>query len=796
MPDAPGWPGIPPRWTSSAKSGVGNALSPVSRVWFTISHGIINETYYPRVDQACTRDFGLLIANEHGFFSEEKRDCTFQVERLEDGVPAHKLTNTHPGGRYRIVKRVVTDPRHDTLLQQIQLEATGDPLTLYALLAPHLVNGGAHNTGWIGDYKGHRMLFAEGDGTFLALGSSHPFLDCSVGYVGISDGWQQLNTHGYLKGQYDRAENGNIALTAELAPADQNPIVLALGFGRSAAEAAFRVRASLHRSFDNVVEDYAADWRAWQARLRSFDRHVNGHNTYRISTAVLRTHESPTFPGGLIASLSIPWGATKSDDDIGGYHLVWPRDLVQTAGAFLACGARDEARRVVRYLRAIQEDDGSWPQNCWLDGSPYWRGLQLDECAFPILLLDLAWRSGAVPPPNLPAYWPMVARAAGFLLRHGPVTAQDRWEEDAGYTPFTLAVQIAGLLAAADLCETIDPDAVDAPLAAALLRDTADAWNEQIEDWIYVSGTKLAEAASVAGYYVRIAPTLQGEARAAARDLVPIRNREGDASVLPGDELVSPDALALVRFGLRAADDPRIVDTVKVIDRLLKVDLPPGPLWHRYNGDGYGEKVDGRGYDGTGIGRPWPLLAGERAHYELAAGRRAEAERLLGVLEACASDGGLLPEQVWDGEPIPTRELFPGQPSGSAMPLVWAHAEHVKLLRSLADGAVFDMPPQTVRRYLKQTNTPGCRPWRPDWRAETLPAGRVLRIDLPQAATVHWSADRWTTVTDSATQETGLGVHTLALPTENLASGTRITFTWRWRSSGSWVGRDYLVTVE
>jgi glucoamylase len=796
MPDAPGWPGISPRWTSSAKTGVGTALSPVSRVWFTISHGILNEIYYPRVDQACTRDFGLLITDDAGFFSEEKRDCTFEVERLEDGVPAHKLTNTHTGGRYRIVKRVATDPRHDTVLQQIHLESTGGPLRLFALLAPHLINGGAGNTGWIGDYKGHRMLFAEGDGTYLALGASHPFLDCSVGFAGFSDGWQQLNQHGHLVDLYDRAQNGNIALTAELPPADQEPLVLALGFGRSAAEAAFRVRASLHRTFDNVVEDYAAEWRAWQARLRSFDRHVNGHNTYRISTAVLRTHESPTFPGGFIASLSIPWGATKSDDDIGGYHLVWPRDLVQTAGGFLACGARDEARRVLRYLRAIQEADGSWPQNSWLDGTPYWRGLQLDECAFPILLVDLAFRNGAVPPPNLAAYWPMVARAAGFLLRHGPVTAQDRWEEDAGYTPFTLAVQIAGLLAAADIAETAHPDSADTPVIATLLRDTADAWNEQIEDWIYVSGTRLAQTAGVAGYYVRIAPTLQGEAQAAPCELVPIRNRQGDDSVLRGDELVSPDALALVRFGLRAPDDPRIVDTVKVIDLLLKADLPQGPIWRRYNGDGYGEKADGSAYDGTGIGRPWPLLSGERAHYELAAGRRAEAERLLSVLETSASDGGLLPEQVWDGEPIPRRELYPGQPSGSAMPLVWAHAEHLKLLRSLADGAVFDMPPQTVRRYLRQTHTPGCRPWRPDWRAEALPAGRVLRIDLPEPATVHYSTDRWTTVSDSPTRDTGLGVHTLPLPTQDLPPGTSIVFTWQWQASGTWAGRDFIVAVE
>ncbi|MGH7156003.1 MAG: hypothetical protein ACREF3_18915, partial [Acetobacteraceae bacterium] len=160
MPDAPGHPGISPRWTSSAKTGLGRALSPVSRVWFTLSHGILNEVYYPRVDHACTRDFGLILTDDEAFFSEEKRDCAFTVETLEDGVPAYRLTNAHTGDRYRITKRIVTDPRHDTVLQHISLEANGDPLRIFALLAPHLVNGGTHNNAWIDVYKGRRMLFA------------------------------------------------------------------------------------------------------------------------------------------------------------------------------------------------------------------------------------------------------------------------------------------------------------------------------------------------------------------------------------------------------------------------------------------------------------------------------------------------------------------------------------------------------------------------------------------------------------------------------------------------------------
>jgi glucoamylase len=759
-------------------------------VWFTLSHGILDEIYYPRVDQACTRDFGFIVTDGKGFFAEEKRDCTFEIYGLEDGVPAFRLVNTHVGGRFRIYKDILSDQRADVVVQRVHLEVLdGPPLRLFALLAPHLVNGGAHNTAWTGDYKGHRLLFAEGGGTRLALGCSRAFAARSVGFVGGSDGWQMLHQNGYLTEEFDRAADGNVALTAEI-EGPEKEFRLALGFGRSAPEAAFRVRASLQTPLDRQMEEYATHWRAWQAQLRSLDRKVEGHNVYRVSTAVLRCHESPTFPGGLIASLSIPWGSSKGDDDLGGYHLVWPRDLAQTAGAFLACGAFDEVLRIVRYLRAVQEDDGSWPQNCWLDGTPYWHGVQLDECAFPMLLLDMAWREGAIQRPVLPAYWPMVSRAAGFVISHGPRTGQDRWEENAGYTPFTLAVQIAALVAAAELAETCDIDDV-----GAYLRDTADAWNEQIEDWVYVTDTRLAREVGVAGYYVRIAPDVPGEARAELRGIVEVRNRFGEACHVAADELISTDALALVRFGLRAPDDPRIVDTVKVIDHVLRVDLPYGPGWRRYNGDGYGEYDDGRPYDGTGIGRPWPLLAGERAHYELAAGRRAEAARLLEVMEAGASPGRLLPEQVWDGEAIPERELSPGKPSGSAMPLVWAHAEHIKLLRSLADGAVFDRPPQTARRYLREKHAPRCRPWRPDWRTPSVPVGRVLRLDLPEPALVHWSSDGWETRQDVLTRDTGLGIHTADLPTDGLVPRHVLTFTWKNMVSGEWIGVDHTVTV-
>src|SRR6185437_7301585 len=273
---------------------------------------------------------------------------------------------------------------------------------------------------------------------------------------------------------------------------------------------------------DTAIEEYIAGWRAWQDKLLPLDPagHPGDHNTYRVSTAVLRTHEARSFAGGYIASLSVPWGFAKGDEDLGGYHLAWPRDLVETAGGLLAAGAKDQARQVIDYLRGTQEADGHWPQNCWLDGTAYWNGVQIDECALPILLVDLAFREGALSEKELPSVWPMIEKAAGFIVRNGPVTGQDRWEEDGGYSPFTLAAEIAALLAAADLA-----DRFAAPRQAAYLRETADIWNSLIEHWTDTTDTPLARQVGVEGYYVRIASPEMAGAASPLSGFVPIKNR-------------------------------------------------------------------------------------------------------------------------------------------------------------------------------------------------------------------------------------------------------------------------------
>ena len=328
------------------------------------------------------------------------------------------------------------------------------------------------------------------------------------------------------------------------------------------------------------------------------------------------------------------------------------------------------------------------------------------------------------------------------------------------------------------------------------MRETADAWNANIERWIYVTGTDLAQQVGVDGYYVRIAPPETAEAASPAQGFVPIKNRPPGQSTEPAANLISPDALALVRFGLRAPDDPRIVNTVKVMDALLKVETPGGPAWHRYNDDGYGEHEDGSPFDGTGIGRAWPLLTGERAHYELAAGRSDTAIQLLHALEACANEGGLLPEQIWDAPDIPDRELFFGQPSGSAMPLVWAHAEYIKLRCSLREGRVFDMPSQTMQRYQVEHVVSPYAIWRPNLKCRRMAQDKTLRLESTSPAMARWSTDAWKSRHHAETRDTALGVHVADLPTKELPSGTTISFTFCWPQVERWDNTDYSVVIE
>ena len=792
---APGAPGATPHWAAAAKTGVGTAIGADSSVWFSLSHGIVTEVFYPFVDHPCIRGMGFVVTDRAEFLSDELHDVESKVSYLADGVPAFRMENQCRDGRYKIEKTILSDPRRSVLLQNTlftPLEGAIEAHSLYLLTSPHLGDQGTDNTGWVGEFKGMPMLFAKRRDYSLALACSAPWKLRSVGFVGSSDGRTDLAQHKQLLWTYDRAENGNVMLTGEIdLGACEGRFLIALAFGRDEFDAGHRARASLLQGFDAAREMYVDDWQKWQKTLVPLKgAHWHEQNMYQISAAVMRTHESKEFPGGIIASLATPWGFSKGDQDEG-YSLVWPRDMIQTVGGLLAARGHADARRVLFYLHVTQEADGHWSQNMFLDGQPSWTGIQLDETAFVILLVELARREGALADRDSANLWQMVRKAAAYIVCHGPITPLDRWEEQCGYFASTMPVEIAALLIAADMADTHRE-----PKLSAFLRETADAWNAEIETLLYVTDTMLAREVGVDGYYVRFAASGQRTADRPAAGTVTLKNHPLGEGHISLTDLVSPDALALVRFGLRAANDPRIVNTVRVIDHLLKVETPHGISWHRYNDDGYGEKTDGSPFDQFGVGRIWPLLAGERGHYELAAGRRDEAEKMVASMEGFANDSGLLSEQVWDSADIPDHQLYFGRPTGSAMPLVWAHAEYVKLRRSLEDGRVFDVPTQTVERYSKGTNVCTRTYWRFEQPCRAITPKWTLRLEVLASAEVRWTSDDWQTVHVSKTSDTGLGLHFVDLATATLPAGSVVQFTFYWPEADRWEGATFEVRVE
>jgi glucoamylase len=412
----------------------------------------------------------------------------------------------------------------------------------------------------------------------------------------------------------------------------------------------------------------------------------------------------------------------------------------------------------------------------------------MDGTSFGIILADALRRENRLERCDP---WSMIRSAAGFLVSKGPYTQQERWEENAGYSPNTMAVEVAALLAAADFAEGQNKKNL-----AEFLRVTADAWNDAIDEFTYASGTDLARQHGVSGYYVRISPPDVLKAGLTNDLSIQVKNLPPQKAKKRAVDVVSPDALGLVRFGLRAAGDPRILDTVKLVDATLKKDVSNGPVWHRYTDDGYGEHPDGAPFKNTGQGRGWPLLAGERAHYEIARGDFDYAKKLLETISAQTSEAGLLPEQVWDAEDIPERGLFNGHPTGSGMPLAWAHAEYVKLLRSLKEKKVWDMPPQTVERYQKQKRSADFQIWTFTQQRSKISSGKNLRIDCQSRARVHWTANNWKTSQDSDTTDSGLGVHYAMLKTASLHGGAEIQFTVFWPDSGKWEGRNFRIGVR
>ncbi|MBI1903708.1 MAG: glucan 1,4-alpha-glucosidase [Planctomycetia bacterium] len=782
-----GPPGIPPRWTRSDKDGVGTAYSASSRVWFTVSAGILNEVYYPTIDRPQIRDLQYLITDGESLFHDERRHLDSTVAELSHHALGFRITNVEREGRYRIIKEVIADPHEACVLIHTRLDGDRsvlDKLRLFVLLAPHLNGRGWGNNGNAVEVAGREILTAHKDGTWLALGTSIPFLQRSCGYVGTTD----LADNFQMDWEFDVAEDGNIALTGELDLSQGHEFTLALGFGHGLHDAVTTLFQSLGMPFAEQRKRFIEQWERVCRKIRPLEKvSSDGGDLYHRSHSLLLAHEDKIYPGAMIASLSIPWGEFKGDEDLGGYHLVWTRDLVQSATGLLASGNTDTPFRALIYLACSQRPDGGFYQNFWINGEPFWQGVQLDEVAFPILL---AWRLHESDALRDFDPYPMVLKAASYLVRKGPATPQERWEENSGYSPSTLASNIAALTCAACFARDRGDETT-----ARFLQEYADFLECHIESWTVTTDGALVP--EIRRHFIRIHPVDVNDPQPDEnpnRGMLLIHNRPPGSQVeFPAKEIVDAGFLELVRYGIRQASDPLIEDSLRVVDAVLKVETPFGPCWRRYNNDGFGQRDDGGPYKGWGRGRAWPLLTGERGHYDLAAGR--DARRYLRALEGFAKGAGLLPEQIWDEADRPDVRIFFGRPTGSAMPLMWAHAEYIKLLRSVADGQVFDRIPAVAERYQDRRDCLPLEVWKPNRRVRSIRPGMTLRIQAPSSFRLRWTQNEWAAAHDSASTPTALGIEfvDLSVPRDQRAP---IQFTFFWNDPQRWEGRDYKIELE
>jgi len=788
-----GAPGLEPRWTSSRKDAVSTAYSASSRVWFTVSHGTLNEIYYPTIDRPQTRDMELLFTDGETFLHEEKRDFEYDFHYIHQDALAVRVVASDLEGRYTVTKEFISDPHHPVVLMNVKVsgeEAVISRLKCYALLAPHLDGGGAGNSARSIEVAGQRAILAWKKGTSLAMGVDCGFTRTSCGYVGSSDGYQDLSTDMKMNWQFGQALNGNIAVMGEIDVAHNREFTVAIALGDGHHAALAGLMQTLSTPYELHQKRFIEQWLRADAPGRLAEASTDQGRLMRISQNILLAHEDKTYSGAFIASASIPWGASKGDDDLGGYHLVWTRDMVQTASALLACGRVDTARRALVYLACTQRPDGSFAQNFWIDGTPYWTGIQLDEVAFPIILAWRLWKQDGLG--NFDVF-PFVENAAAFLVRYAPVTQQERWEENAGYSPSTLAAVIAGLICAADIAR-----AYQATELASFLETYADWIEGNLDAWTTTRDGILHP--DVKYHYMRVRPPAEGEPfhnpRAAAGS-IHIANRGPDEKYdYEAREVIDAGFLELVRYGIRRADDPLIVDSLRVVDACLKIETPYGDAWRRYNHDGYGQRKDGGPYEGWGQGRAWPLLGGERAHYELAAGK--DVSEFIRSFERFSSIGGMLPEQIWDHEDLPEEGLYLGRSAGAAQPLVWAHSEYLKLLRSTADGRVFDRISVVEDRYAKAAGERSfvslIEVYQTARPISAMISGLMLRVMDAARFRVVYSFDNWATSATIESRNVGYPGSYADIQTTPEQGGT-IVFTLFWPADNRWLGRNLEVNL-
>ncbi len=755
---APGAPGDDSFWNFAAKTGVGTAYEmyaddgysndgptgTISKVWFSLTQGIITETAYGMIHEAQLKKLRFVVAGE-GILDVEDRDMNHAVEYLhtdEAGRPlslAYRMINEDKDGKYRIEKHIFTSPDNQSLFCRVQFSSTEPGMKLYLLANPHMGNTGSADSAFIDQHGIHAV---EGN-NYLTIGSSESYDNYSVGFKGTSDLLTQLE-NGEPTSYLATGGRGNVTVSAGWnITEDSFTTDIVVGFGETLSDANSAATETLDDGYERTLNAYngQGQFTGWEDYLGSLEnipdmRSASGDDgkLLNASAMVLKALEDKENAGALIASLSIPWGdSVSAENSATGYRAVWPRDFYQCAMALLALGDEKTALTAFEYLQKVQVGEntpgnkgaGGWfLQKTVVDGTLEWFSIQMDQTAMPIMLGWKLWKKGVLSTDSL-EYWygEMLKPAADFLVEGGdvdldwnktsltpPFTQQERWEEQSGYSPSTMAAIISGLVCASDIAE-----ATGNTEDARKYLDAADLYESQLEQLTVTTSGPYGDGE----YYIRINknenPNDKGK-------LVDNNARPG----MEEDLILDAGFLELVRYGVREPDDEIIMKSIRVLDDTSLVDnlqvryLFPyeGDTyegWRRYGNDGYGEDTsDGSNY-GRMVpgqrGRVWPFFTGERGHYMIrllgsdglsATEKRQLTDNYARALEYFANEGLMLPEQVWEGVGNNTAHQYElGEGTSSATPLAWTHAEYVKLLKSVSDGNVWDFYPLVNDRYQK-----------------------------------------------------------------------------------------------
>jgi glucoamylase len=718
-------PGVAASWTTGNKLAVGTSAEKTGKVWFTVANGITSEVFYPRLDIPNMQDMQYIITDGSTFVDLERDATNHEISMPDEKALEYTVTNTdkRPTPKYKITNTYITDPIRDTLLMRTHFQSLdGNSYRLYLLANPSMAGGGANNNAWWDETNltlvssGTETLFGSSITVVLALKVASPndFIAHENGYSGVaSDCLVELRQDKALKNQFDNvASNGNVVQCGEIGNVTADAtFTVVLGYGSDAASAVAAANGSLAAGFTDReaayrgIPPYGGGWNGYVNALRAAPGSVASdtlrRRAYYVAAMTLHAAEDKTFGGASVAGFGTPWGDfTNGDNPNDGYHRVWGRDLYQQAMGLLAAGDPGQALRMAQFMWNTQfvstntpgdgttYPPGSFPRYSPVSGiigaTPQELGCceQLDQEGFAILL---AWMTGLTDA----ATYLKIKTTADHIQTAGPDTQKERWEEVGGRSPSSIAAEIAGLVAAADIARQ-NGDAA----SATRWESTADSWRSNLAAWMYTTSGFWGGHQ----YYERIDQTNNPND---TNDRICFQ--EG---CFYAHDVVDFGFLELVRLGVQMPTDPAVVTslapTASAFDgnSTVQKTMPNGDIYfHRYNHDNYGESnSDCRGFPANPdnrYGRLWPVLSGERGAYEFANGRSAGI--YLQSMADATNDGHFVPEQIWDRSDVPCFPL--GRPTGSASPLNWAEGQYLRLSQAIDAGYNLDTPSLLKAKY-------------------------------------------------------------------------------------------------